>query len=326
MKAFDAPSLDEQRERLKQLAQAVLARYDLAHPVLTLIADLENTVYCVDTAQGAFALRVCIPDKYDAPTIEAELDWLVALRRDTGLRVPEPATARDGRLLQTVAVEGVSQARHCVLFHWVEGEFRDEPTPTMLEQVGAMTGELHQHAGTYARSRPVHRPHADWQDLHAWAGERSDVDHLYTREERKFFAQAARLALAEIERVGRGMDYGLIHADLHQRNYLFCGPEVGVIDFDDCHFAPMGYDLAVTLWYLAGRPDFETMREALFGGYERVRPLPAGLRERLPVWLLTRYLGLLNWALGLTHPDALPWGQSFLEQGAQGVRYYLDRL
>jgi hypothetical protein len=35
--------------------------------------------------------------------------------------------------------------------------------------------------------------------------------------------------------LGFGPDaYGLIHADLHQGNYLFHGDEVGVIDFDDC--------------------------------------------------------------------------------------------
>ncbi len=41
--------------------------------------------------------------------------------------------------------------------------------------------------------------------------------------------------------------FGLIHADLHQENYLFHGGMARAIDFDDCGWGFYLYDLAVTL-------------------------------------------------------------------------------
>jgi Ser/Thr protein kinase RdoA (MazF antagonist) len=61
--------------------------------------------------------------------------------------------------------------------------------------------------------------------------------------------------------------FGLIHADLHQENYLFHGKQVRAIDFDDCGYGPFVYDLAVTLSELEHRADYPTLRAALLAGY-----------------------------------------------------------
>jgi Ser/Thr protein kinase RdoA (MazF antagonist) len=126
MNLFHQPDLDEQRRRITHLARVALDRYALAAPRLTFLSDTDNTVYRVDAAGAAYALRICNPVKYCPEAILAELSWLAAIRRDTTLVVPEPVPARDGRLLQSVSAEGVPEPRRCVLFCWVEGEFRDQ--------------------------------------------------------------------------------------------------------------------------------------------------------------------------------------------------------
>jgi Ser/Thr protein kinase RdoA (MazF antagonist) len=66
--------------------------------------------------------------------------------------------------------------------------------------------------------------------------------------------------------------WGLIHGDLHYDNVLFDGNELRVIDFDGMISAPFAYDIGVTLYHIGyqGLP----AREAIFAGYQNVRPLP----------------------------------------------------
>ena len=71
-------------------------------------------------------------------------------------------------------------------------------------------------------------------------------------------------------------EFGLIHADLHLGNVLFWRGEVRVIDFDDCGFGYWLYDIAVALWELRYRTDYEDFRSALIEGYTQHRPLPPG--------------------------------------------------
>ena len=196
----------------------------------------------------------------------------------------------------------------------------------MLERVGEVMGTLHRHAEEYVRTQPVHRHRETWKDLRVWAREREDLADIYSYADCALLRAGATRALAEIEAMEPEHDHGLIHADLHQYNYLFHGEEVRVIDFDDCLFAPFTYDLAVTLWYLASRPDYRALEGALLRGYERVRILPAGYRTHLPLLMLARTLGMVEWVLGWSSPTLLPWGPQFLRNAPQGVRYYLDRI
>ena len=91
-----------------------------------------------------------------------ELAREAALRRETGLVVPEPVVARDGSLVQTVAVDGMPEARHCVLFRWVEGHFlRARPTWRPLRQAGAFLARLHEHAERFIPPKGFTRPRRD---------------------------------------------------------------------------------------------------------------------------------------------------------------------
>ena len=50
------------------------------------------------------------------------------------------------------------------------------------------------------------------------------------------------------DELGGGPDtFGLIHADIHQKNYLFCDGQLRLIDFDDSGWGHYLYDFAVTL-------------------------------------------------------------------------------
>ena len=127
--------------------------------------------------------------------------------------------------------------------------------------------------------------------------------------------------------LGTGPDvYGLIHADLHQENYLFHRGRVRAIDFDDCGWGHFVYDLAVTLSELRGRPDYDVVREGLLRGYRAVRPLPVEHERYLEVFHGLRLLQLTLWFVEQRdHPAFSEW-ETDVREGLADLRTLANRL
>ena len=175
MKAFFNLSQRGQIARLRKLANAALQRYDIGEVSLHFLSNTDNTVFRVDrTAEGSqqienpdvprrYVLRITRPGKYSPEMIKAKLLWLSALRNQANLVVPEPVPAADGAFVQEVSVAGVPQPRHCVLFRWIHGRFRNHDllTAKELERVGSFIARLHQHAETFVLPDKFDRPRLD---------------------------------------------------------------------------------------------------------------------------------------------------------------------
>jgi Ser/Thr protein kinase RdoA (MazF antagonist) len=107
MQLFDELPRSVQLRRMRRLAQTALAAYALREAELTPIQHFLNTTFRIDVPaiRERYALRISNASFQDAIAIQSELQWLQAIRRDTGLLVPEPVPARDGSLL--------AQKPHC---------------------------------------------------------------------------------------------------------------------------------------------------------------------------------------------------------------------
>ncbi len=71
--------------RLRRLALAALADYDLELKSVRLITNMFNGIFRVDAADGRkFVIRVCRPTETEGglPRLRSEVMWLAALRRD----------------------------------------------------------------------------------------------------------------------------------------------------------------------------------------------------------------------------------------------------
>ncbi len=248
LESFAALSHRAQVARLKRLAAAALAAYDLPGARLAPLVHAFNTTFQVTDAGGnRYALRITRPGKSTVAEVQSELAWLVALHRDTDLVVPDPVPTRAGALLTVASAPGVPEPRICVLFRWVPGRFvRTRLRPHHLAQVGRLTTRLHDHAQGFQPPPGFTRKRID--DIPATraavvplvAGVRPPGDVALVE------AALDRVAAA-LDGLGEGPDaYGLIHADLHQWNYLFHHGQVHLLDFDDCGYAPFLYHLAVT--------------------------------------------------------------------------------
>lgn len=124
MHPFDELSHDEPIKRLEPLGEVALQRYNLGGVRLALLNDWEKVVFRVEAeAPGRSGPNLFVLHIYPRnwwctiPQIESELRWLVALRRDTDLIVPEPVPACDGSLVSEVSIPGLPEGRQCALLH-----------------------------------------------------------------------------------------------------------------------------------------------------------------------------------------------------------------
>jgi Ser/Thr protein kinase RdoA (MazF antagonist) len=249
-------------------------------------------------------LHVLRPDPSVSETqgrarVRSEVWWLDRLRADLDLPVPEPLRSLDGELVIAVAVEGMSPPRLCTLFRWIDGRFLyPHLRPEHLAAVGRLTARLHTHTIGLDVPPDFDRPRVDRAD----PGLEASVVQLFAEH---FSAEAARVMGAVFQRVRRAQEelgaephtFGLIHADIHQNNYLFHDAEAQLIDFGDCGWGYYVYDLAVTIHQLRGLPQLPELRAGLLAGYREVRDLSPAHETLIDAFMMLREVQDISWFL-----------------------------
>jgi Ser/Thr protein kinase RdoA (MazF antagonist) len=300
---------------LRRVAVRALDAYPLAEPRLTFVAHGENTTFqVIARVDGGtverFLLRVHRPMRHgrfidSGAAIAAELRWLTALRAQTDLSVPEPLRTRDGDLTTTASAPGVRRPRVCSVLRWMDGRrYAGSPRPVYLHRLGGAMARLHNHADKWPRPEGFVRIQWDWEtffgDTMQYGGiNAAQVWDLLPDDLRSRFDRVAVAARQAMTQLGDGPDaVGLIHADLHLDNALFAGDDVKLIDFDDCGIGYRMYDVAVALWELRHRADYEAFRTALIDGYTAQRPLPKDHIDFLDTFIAVREVAFGLWFVG----------------------------
>jgi len=330
----------QQVARLRRLAIRALGEYPLVAPELRFVAHGENTTFRVDamTVDGRdrFLLRVHRPARHgqrldSAAAVGSELDWLTALRADTALSVPEPLRTTDGRLTTTAAFKDVPEPRVCSMLRWMDGRVHAAvPRPVHLRRLGSVMARLHNHAAQWRLPSGFARIRWDWEtffgDTMVYGGiNAADVWDLIPGDLRWRFDRVASRMQRVMTQLGDGADQvGLIHADLHLENALFWRDDVRVIDFDDCGFGYWLYDIAVSLWELRQRDDYEQFRTALIDGYIQHRPLPPGGLAYLDDFVAAREVAFGLWFAGTAEVN--PVFRADLSQVLGNISHSLDAL
>ena len=221
-------------------------------------------------------------------------------------------------------------------------EFDDSRlTPARLRAVAGLQAGLQQHAANWTPPDGFARPRVDTltdaakrdavarSAASALAGEHPSADDadrarrlvadLLPPEAGSVFARALDAVwTATRDLAAQPGSFGLIHADLHQENYLFHDGVARAIDFDDCGWGFYLYDLAVTLSELEGRARYAEMRRAMLEAYAHARPVPARHEAYLGAFIALRRMQLITWILeSRQHPafrdDWQPWAGKELQ-------------
>jgi Ser/Thr protein kinase RdoA (MazF antagonist) len=318
---------------------------DLAHAAMTefgietgatveLINVSENHTYRVeDPATGVrYALRLHRPGYRSAAEIESELDWIDALRRDGIVDTPPTVDAKDGSRVVLAQAPGVHE-RHAVLFEWLDGTVVDlddgDAAPGQFETLGAISARMHRHVRGWGRPAGFTRPPWDYEfsigPRGHW-GPWQDGLGMGPEELRQLETLDATIK-TRLERFGRGADrFGLIHADMRLANLLVNGPEVIVIDFDDCGFSWLMYDFATTVSFMEDHPRVPELRDAWVRGYRTVAELDAASETELQTFVMLRRLLLVAW-IGSHHtfaPEAAELGAGFTAGTCALTEQYLS--
>ena len=163
---------------------------------------------------------------------------------------------------------------YCSLLRWVEGEHLDgEPTAQQVRQLGMLMAQLHQHSSCWSLPSSFFRPTHDIEQIKSATSQLGVLVESGTisKDDYQVFQKAAAQVQEFISSLQQTRStWGLIHADLHQGNYLLYGGEVRPIDFSRCGFGFYLYDIGQSVGDIDA-----SLRLYFFEGYTSVRELPA---------------------------------------------------
>lgn len=290
-----------QIRRMRRLAQTVLTAYGFEQAQLTPLQHFLNTTFRIDIPyqKQRFVLRISRAGYQDAATIRSELLWLQAIRREIGLVVPEPLSNRYGLLLTTAEIPALREPRHCVIFRWVDGRFHHARLcPADLEHVGMLMAKLHLHVQRFMLPQGFTRKRWDLEGLQGGAlGIEPEMSRKHlSSEECGVLDKVAERVGQTMQTLGEGPEvFGLIHADMHQWNYLFHRGNVHLIDFDTSGWGYFAYDMAVTFSTLLNHPALPALRTAFLKGYRQVRPLSLEQEACIDIFVAARIFGHTQW-------------------------------
>jgi Ser/Thr protein kinase RdoA (MazF antagonist) len=308
------------------VAQTALARFGIEGAQLSLLSCHRKAIYQVLAGNDRFVLRVCPPGLRRLEVLESEPVWLAAIRLDTGLGVPTPVVSPQGAYVEAVYVNDSPEVWFCLLFEWLEGRFMDAGLkPRHLRLVGGLLASLHRQAEHFAPPPHFVRPRHDWTELFRGGSVFEASTSPFTAHQSALFTAAGKRISSELGALTPSPEeYGLIHGDLQQTNYLFYKREVRAIDFDDCAWGYFSFDMAITLFEIADRPCGPAMRDAFLDGYTTVRPLPRDHDRRIELFTAVRLLKRINYltradnrALRARAPEWVDYSEKWLEKYLQ---------
>jgi len=306
--------------RLRRVAFAALAEYDIEAASIRPLATHFNTIFRIDATDGArYALRINRPGHRTLADIRSELAWLDALRRETDLVVTEPMPMRSGELVATIAAPGIPEPRHCALFRWIDGRGPiRRPTTAIISNLGALLARLHDHADRFSpapafttRQLDQTWPHGRPEALY------SECPHDLFTPDRKIVLRecAARVdaALGDLYTDPSGLRF--LHADLHLGNVKLTPAGLAVLDFDDSLWCYPVQDAGISLFYLQFNANYPALRDAFIGGYSAIRSWPRSTTGDADTFAAARFLELISAMTNTDDPGLASYLPRTLEIG-----------
>jgi len=234
---------------------------------------VENTNYLVHTEKGPFFLTL-----YEKRVAPDDLPFFLGLMEHlskAGITCPTPVRDAQGRMLRTLS------GRPAALVTFLEGVWIRRPQPRHCLAVGEALARLHLAGRGFQGKRANALGLSGWRPLYQRFQSRAD-------EIATGLAATIEQELSELEVLWpRGLEQGIIHADVFPDNVFFLGDRLSaLIDFYFACNDALSYDIAVTLnaWCFEADHAFNiTKGRALLRGYQSVRPLASAEREALPL-------------------------------------------
>lgn len=300
-----------QTDAYERIAKAALNQYAVVEGELRFLGHSGNVTFCVEAPEEKFLLRIhqafsgLQDDIWSRPyIIESELLWLAALRRELNVIVQEPVQNLEGRWVTQVLADDTQDVFYCSLLRWIDGEVCDtHRTPQQAHQLGSLMAQLHRHSSQWKLPPNFIRPIFDENHLRtALSALYPAVSHgLISPEHYRMLTVATQKIQSTMKTLGQAQDvWGLIHADLHESNYLFHNEQIRPIDFARCGFGYYLYDIAESIQYLQSQ-----VRSSFFEGYQTIRKLPDRYLQIVEGFFIMAII--YNYSFHLNNPKEHEW-------------------
>lgn len=304
-----------------ELAREALHAYGIPSDTpLRLLKNRENFVFALAVDGVDHVLRVHRRGYHSDAELGCELDFVRALHA-AGVAVPAFVPTPDGEGFCAVGAEHPAGPHQVDLQLLIEnsGNFGDERTavagtaeidPGDFFELGRLTARVHEATERSGYAMAV--PRDDW-DLDGLVGARPAwgdplrIAELVGADRADVGAAIARIRDTLQAYGAPPHRFGPIHADLTPENVLRTPTGLVLIDFDDFAAGWHLFDIATALYFFTPHPRYPDYRDALFSGYESVRPLDDADREAFPAILLARGLTYLGWAADRRGEPTAEW-------------------
>lgn len=307
------------------LAREALETFGFAADTpLVLLKNRENFVFSLSSdttgAPTRYVLRVHRQGYHSDAELGCELDFVRALHGE-GVAVPSFVAAPNGRGFCTVGHTHPAGVHQVDLQLHLEnhGNFGEERSgvdgsatidPADFAALGRLAAQVHN--ATERSEYTMAVPRDDW-DLDglvgtnpAW-GDPLRITEL-VGDDRATVETAIGRIREQLSAYGTPANrFGPIHSDLTPENVLRTDDGLVLIDFDDFAIGWHLFDLATAIHFFTPHPRYAEYRDALFTGYEAVRPLDPADHAIFPAILLARSLTYFGWAADRRGEDTAEW-------------------
>jgi hypothetical protein len=173
VKTYEQVASSERQDEMWRAVECALVRYDLEGARVSL-DGMESGLFSVEVPadQGRrvhpylgridgkrFILSMHTGGTQGKAWAQAELEWLLALLRETEAEVPEPVPACDGSLVARIPVSKGRGAAYCLLLRWASDPLLD-PSARLN---AAFESEQHDWLHSYGQIYPQRRPGVVWE-------------------------------------------------------------------------------------------------------------------------------------------------------------------
>ncbi|API92552.1 MULTISPECIES: phosphotransferase enzyme family protein [unclassified Virgibacillus] len=247
---------------------------------LKLIGGFSNNVFEVNSSKGTFIIKYYPSSMYERHSIASELDWITYLS-ESGVNVTIPIASINNKLLEVIILNN-EEVCYVSAFEKAKGEFVDvfnnkEWNASLFYTWGRTLGKIHRLSKSYRPTDPKIK-RKDW-DSGLLFTDAILVNNLIKQKWENFIHDLNKLPKDK-------NGYGMIHHDLHHKNFYLFKKELVLFDFGDCEYSWFVYDIAIVLYHALQVVDDREKKDFV---YKFIRPFLKGYQTEHQLqsdWLL----------------------------------------
>ena len=309
-----------------KLLDAAKIRYGAEIREQNRLGNSANVIYEISLRGKPAILRLSRHSAHKELHVGFELAWMNELARHVpGIAGPLPSS--DGKPYEVADADG--EPWILSVFRKAPGRIVDPGNPAewhdgLFSSLGELMGDLHRHTRPYVGNIGIderfdwRRSFPFWPENNAWVD--PDVQPAW---QRTLAAMEALPATPE--------NYGIVHTDIHHLNFHVEDGDIVLFDFDDCEYNWYAYDIASTLFFLAGTADYrdaeggkrmlEKCTVPFLRGYRKRARLSADWFDLFPLFLRYRRLAQYRYFSNLfhgrenPHAEYLAWAKEDILEG-----------